>query len=129
MPLSIPCDALNTVLRACREHCECVAPATRMLDLLLAMPQVQNEHEAASVLASEWGRALAIELPSEDELLWLGGVWLGTAQRILGADSAAAEAFGQLFAAAAERALLSAIPADAISGPAAALNHHRRPQP
>ncbi|MBL8244000.1 MAG: hypothetical protein JNL89_07420 [Rhodanobacteraceae bacterium] len=69
------------------------------------MPRSAAAADEASALASDWGQAMASLAPSEDDLLWLGGVWLATAHRIFGTDSEVAEALGLWFAAAAERAL------------------------
>ena len=97
--------ALAAVLARCGEQC---AGSGSVARLLAPLPAILRDHrlpDGSCELAACWGRAMARQAPSEDELLWLGGVWLAAAYQILGADSEGAEALARLFAQAAERAL------------------------
>jgi hypothetical protein len=98
-------EALASVLAGCRDQCARAGPAARLLDLLPAALRTDEVADESPALAFEWGEAMAGTAPSEDDLLWLGGVWLATAHRIFGADSETAEALGRWFAVAAECAL------------------------
>lgn len=105
MTVPLQREALAIMLSGCRSQCARAGPAARLLDLLPAALRTAEVADGSWALAFEWGQAMAGTLPSEDDLLWLGGIWLATAHRIYGADSEAAEALGRWFAAAAERAL------------------------
>lgn len=105
MPVPPRREAVMVVLAGCRDQCARAGPAAHLLDLLPLVPRSAAAADEASALASDWGQAMASLAPSEDDLLWLGGVWLATAHRIFGTDSEVAEALGLWFAAAAERAL------------------------
>lgn len=110
MSPSVPHDTLAVVWSRCREQCARMAPAVRLLDQL-ATPSLNADREGADAeLASAWGRAMATQAPSEEELLWLGGLWLATVHQLYGADSEVAEALGRWFAVVAE------VAANALSG-------------
>lgn len=119
MAIPVLRDALDLALAECRDECARAVPAARLLNLLWALRPAYEGDQTASAIAGEWGHAMADQMPSEDELLWLGGIWLATAHRIFGAESETSEALGQLFAAAAERALLPSNSCDATGAPGA----------
>ena len=110
MPIALERAAVRKVLASCRDQCARAALAARLLDLLPAKLLAGTAANEASALTLAWGREMASVMPSEDDLLWLGGVWLATANRIFGADSEMADALGLWFAVAAERALAPSDP-------------------
>jgi hypothetical protein len=97
------------VLACCLELCARAGATSRLLAPLPALVDSRPGDSEDLELARRWGTAMATLAADEEEIVWLGGLWLTAARRVLGADSVEADHMARLFAEAAERALAASL--------------------